>query len=65
MDEVTFRQAYQGLEELEHTLADKATSDAQSADGRELAQARRLFRSWRSGLVPIESIAAVTWATIC
>lgn len=44
MDEVTFQQAYQGLEELEHTLADKATSDAQSADGRELAQPRRFVQ---------------------
>jgi erythromycin esterase len=43
MDEVTFRQAYQGLQDLERTLADKAISDAQSA-GRDLAQARRFVR---------------------
>jgi erythromycin esterase len=43
MDEVTFGQAYQGLQELERTLADKA-SGAQLADGRDLAQARRFVR---------------------
>jgi erythromycin esterase len=43
MDEVTFGQAYQGLQELERTLADKA-SDAQLADGRDLAQAHRFVR---------------------
>jgi erythromycin esterase-like protein len=63
MDEVTFGQAYQGLQELERTLADQA-SDAQLADGRDLAQARRFVRIMAQWAGPDRSIASSLGQTL-